>query len=1140
ISYGRAYSMWVCRLKMERRKRRSPIDEYVDSFMDSPEKLQRCTQFYQSLRSYYRRKWNCPLKSPYIQGVELNLSRLYCTVVSFGGWQKVSQSEKWGDVAQAIGVSEGVAVAEHAVKVLYMRYLSKYEQSELVGDVDDSDADLLGSRGRGKGFSSLATADCPVSVASRQTNDFFRVRPEKKTEAEYERLVKSLLCGLPNEVDFAVNVCTLLSHPGPRVLRLSAAPQLITLLVAHVAVFADGDNSLYGLYESWSKTSGHDFTAFWRGAGIEDEEILALLPNVSRSEMPKEDLELFTGLEAEFRPRDPVSWRVQQILSIMRNLSFEVINKPIMAASWPLLKFLFVCSNCKWSALRTAALDALSNIASEIDLMCEESSVTNHLLLKTVSRCLNSSDKLQVIRSLEILAGLCNNEHNESLLCEFLDSRILSKIFDVITVKDIMMCVYTLEALYQISELGASACQQVSLYPRAIDTLVDLATVEAVSFGPSGLVGMKVVEFHGPPQLAPPPPQNLPPTSYTTHTPRPGAFAAPAPPGTYQSSSRALIHSSAIRSAPATATQQNSTNTATVGESKVEQLTAKWLRLNCLLEMGNITPRGELYACYVDDLRNHYNALSGSVQMFTNILKSIFPQAVVRVGTNSSSMVIENVKLSKGHGVGTIGTIATTATTATASSSTGMVAAHPLVQKMLSDGTQSASLNGHMSSPTAQSSEVNASGSDSPVSNISEEASRPSASRSSANDSSNNTSSGAFLPGPNKVCRAAVEARDFIPDDGRHEAKIVRVENTCRVLPQAAASPQAVIASQAPLLVASKGQHTVAETTQLKSAVARRLNGIVEEKAMNGDTKTNGCETAATQQALHNNRALNGMTAVQNGEVATDTASTSAAADSALQNGGIREVAASTSGTSTTRDEDSESRCSSSSSAVHSPAVVKRRRTSACPTPKPNDSHAERGNPSTSADCGGDYLCEWNGCGRYFKVASSMLYHCTLEHVGNEESIQCHWPRCDSTVRAKWSMVTHLQDHHCNEAALQAAAKRRREGLGVPLGPVNPERPRDAQQHPGYSKNAAVEAIRRHAFNYLPRDITDDPEGPVTKSIRLTSCLILRNLARYSNDGRRLIRRHERLLCWLSLSRVESSSALAQLLAELYPQQPSS
>uniref|UniRef100_A0A183E3P9 C2H2-type domain-containing protein n=1 Tax=Gongylonema pulchrum TaxID=637853 RepID=A0A183E3P9_9BILA len=167
------------------------------------------------------------------------------------------------------------------------------------------------------------------------------------------------------------------------------------------------------------------------------------------------------------------------------------------------------------------------------------------------------------------------------------------------------------------------------------------------------------------------------------------------------------------------------------------------------------------------------------------------------------------------------------------------------------------------------------------------------------------------------------------------------------------------------------------------------------------------------------------------------------------------------------------------------------------------------------------------------------LFHCSKEHIFDEAEVQCRWPRCDATVRAKWSMVTHLQDHHCSEPALIAAAQKRREGQSLPLEPVNPERSREMVPHPGYSKNAAIEAIRRHAFNYLPRDITDDPEGPVTKSIRLTSCLILRNLARYSGDGRRLLRRHERLLSWLSLSRLESSSALAQLLAELYCQPPS-
>ncbi|RCN37197.1 hypothetical protein ANCCAN_16898 [Ancylostoma caninum] len=73
----------------------------------------------------------------------------------------------------------------------------------------------------------------------------------------------------------------------------------------------------------------------------------------------------------------------------------------------------------------------------------------------------------------------------------------------------------------------------------------------------------------------------------------------------------------------------------------------------------------------------------------------------------------------------------------------------------------------------------------------------------------------------------------------------------------------------------------------------------------------------------------------------------------------------------------------------------------------------------------------------------------------------------------RWSLITHVQDHHANETILKMALQRRKDGL-APAQPVRykQELPREVPHHPGYSKHAAIEAIRRHAFNFLPRDIT--------------------------------------------------------------------
>ena len=54
---------------------------------------------------------------------------------------------------------------------------------------------------------------------------------------DYDRLTLSLTSPLPNEQDFAINVCTLLSNEGRHTLKLTKCPRLLDLLLGHAGVF---------------------------------------------------------------------------------------------------------------------------------------------------------------------------------------------------------------------------------------------------------------------------------------------------------------------------------------------------------------------------------------------------------------------------------------------------------------------------------------------------------------------------------------------------------------------------------------------------------------------------------------------------------------------------------------------------------------------------------------------------------------------------------------------------------------------------------------------------------------------------------------------------------------------------------------
>jgi hypothetical protein len=110
-----------------------------------------------------------------------------------------------------------------------------------------------------------------------------------------------------------------------------------------------------------------------------------------------------------------------------------------------------------------------------------------------------------------------------------------------------------------------------------------------------------------------------------------------------------------------------------------------------------------------------------------------------------------------------------------------------------------------------------------------------------------------------EVCEAAVEARDFISDDVRHEARIVRVENTARspVLP-AAEEPTVNGDLSPPKTDESTSDNDVRPDKKKMHVIVKKPNGVINTVAVERTTgdkqaKVNGGEKEATPDSININ-----------------------------------------------------------------------------------------------------------------------------------------------------------------------------------------------------------------------------------------------------------------------------------------------
>ncbi|XP_076578287.1 AT-rich interactive domain-containing protein 2 isoform X1 [Chaetodon auriga] len=452
--------------------------------------------FLDELRQFHQSRGSPFKKIPFVGGKELDLNALYIRVVSLGGFAKVSDKNQWIELGEEFNFPRSCSNAAFALKQYYLRYLEKYEKVHHFGE-DDEEAQP------GNPKASLPIGAIPSSYNYQQhiVSDYLRQSYGLSTDfvppCDYNKLVLSLLSGLPNEVDFAVNVCTLLSNESKHAMQLDKDPKLVTLLLAHAGVFDDSLGSFSGVFGTdWKEKTSRDFVRFWKEV-VEDAEVRELIWDKSN---PAQD---GTTCEEHWQslfhpPRNPgisdmEAQRVLQIAVILRNLSFEEANVKLLAANRTCLRFLLLCAHCNLISLRQLGLDTLGNVAAELQLDPVDFRTT-HLIFHTITKCLMSRDRFLKMRAMEILGNLSKAEDNGVLICEYVDQDSYREVIMLLTLPDLMLLMASLEVLYLLAQLGEIPCSKIASVDHSIDLLVRLVSVDLHTFGPDALTAVRLIE----------------------------------------------------------------------------------------------------------------------------------------------------------------------------------------------------------------------------------------------------------------------------------------------------------------------------------------------------------------------------------------------------------------------------------------------------------------------------------------------------------------------------------------------------------------------------------------------------------------------------------------------------------------------
>lgn len=157
---------------------------------------------------------------------------------------QINYRNEWEDLVPEFGLPAQCVNASVALKQIYMRYLDRYEKIHFLGEDNDRNTEENDEDNRHKKWNNKNFNDVPLKYNHSQhvVSDSMRALHKLSTDlfksSEYDRLLLSLMSPLPNEQDFAINVCTLMANESKHTLKIEHCPKLLDALLGHAGIYS--------------------------------------------------------------------------------------------------------------------------------------------------------------------------------------------------------------------------------------------------------------------------------------------------------------------------------------------------------------------------------------------------------------------------------------------------------------------------------------------------------------------------------------------------------------------------------------------------------------------------------------------------------------------------------------------------------------------------------------------------------------------------------------------------------------------------------------------------------------------------------------------------------------------------------------